>query len=546
MKEIILEIRELIERAVKGILPDEEVKPGDIVVMPTDRPEFGDYYTNIALRLAGKERSAFDVASVIKKSIEACDTGILKKIEVKNGFLNFFIDENIYLCMIRDIAERKDEALKPDSDGSKKRFLIEFVSANPTGPLTIAHGRQAAFGEALSRILKFKGFNVTREYYINDGGRQISLLGESLKARYLNLKSPESAVIPEEGYRGDYLVDIAEKITGEPSLEDPDFFASFASGAILGQIKDDLKDFGVCFDSLVRESSFLESGKVEAVLEMLKEKDLLYFKDGSWWFKSSEYGDEKDRVVIKKDGSYTYLAGDIAYHKDKIERGFTTLVNIIGPDHHGYIDRMKAAVSSLNFQPENLNFIIVQLTTLYRGKEKLSMSTRKGEFISLRQLIDEVGPDASKFFLIFRRPDSHLDFDLELAKKKSMENPVYYLQYAYVRLKHILKFAGEKGLETESLDPDLSLLVEPEEIAAAKKVSEFIPVIDGISDNYGVHLLTDYLYSLAKTFNSYYQKHQVVGEDLNLTHARLTLIKALYAVFSTSLGLLNISLPEEM
>ncbi|MGC8977076.1 MAG: arginine--tRNA ligase [Candidatus Ratteibacteria bacterium] len=512
-------------------------------VLPSEKGEFGDFYTNVALRIAESENIPEKIAEIIKEKISPKLKGIIKKIEIRNGFINFFIDENVYRENILKIAEEGEDYLK-ENIGNNKKVLIEFVSANPTGPLTIAHGRQAAFGEALARILKFANFNVIKEYYINNTGRQMELLGESLKARYYQLKGTDYK-FPEDGYIGEYLIEIAKKIDKVP-LSDKNFFKNLAYREILKDIKKDLEDFGVTFDSWVEESEFVEKGDVEKILKILKVKDLIYEKDGSLWFKSSIFGDDKDRVVVKSDGTYTYLATDIAYHKYKIERGYEILINIVGPDHHGYIPRLKAAVSAIGFNPENFIVLIVQLTTLYRGKEKLSMSTRKGQFITLKQLMEEIGSDASKFFFIFRKIDSHLDFDIEIAKKESPQNPVYYLQYAYVRMKHLIEFGKEKGYELKNIVPELNLLDKEEEIEIIKKIWKFNDVIRGVINTYGVHLLAEYLLDISKSFHSYYQKYRIVSDKKNLTYARLFLVKSLLSIFDLSLKLLNLTLPEKM
>ncbi len=537
-----IDVKNKIETALKKIITDFKKKDVDFNVLPVEKEEFGDFYTNLAFRLSDKENPAEKIAQNIKEKLIPFLKGIVKKIEVKNGFINFFIDENVYRDNVLKIFNSGREYLK-ENIGNGKKVLIEFVSANPTGPLTIAHGRQAAYGESLSRILKFSGFDVTKEYYINDGGRQMELLGESLKARYYQLKGLDYK-IPDEGYFGEYLIEIAKKL--KEVKDEKKFFIEFASSEILKDIKKDLERFGVVFDSWIRESMFIEESHVKKVLNFLKEKNLIYEKEGSLWFKSSLFGDDKDRVVIKSDGNYTYLATDIAYHKYKIDRGYHILINIVGPDHHGYIPRLRASLLSLGFNPENFVILIVQLTTLYRGKEKISMSTRKGQFITLKQLMDEIGPDASKFFFLFRKIDSHLDFDIEIAKKQSTENPVYYLQYAYVRLKHLIEFGKEKGYILESYNGHIDLLEKEEEIEIMKKIWKFNDIIKSVVNTYGVHLLAEYLLEISKLFHSYYQKYRIVGEEKELTYARLVLIKSLLTIFELSLSLLNISLPEKM
>ena len=541
MKEIKEKIKEIIKEAIENSEWKEKLKDIKIEVFPAKEEKFGDFSTNIGFKLTEKGKNPSEIAEKLKERISS-STDLFKNIEVKNGFINFFINDDFYRNFLKKLIEGKEDLSLNTGEG--KKILLEFVSANPTGPLTIAHGRQAAYGEALARILKFAGYRVIKEYYINDGGRQMKLLGESLKARYYQMKGKDYPV-PEEGYFGEYLIELAKKIKEES--ENDKFFTEFAYKNLLEEIKKDLSDFGVSFDRWVRESDFVKKGEVEKVIEILKEKGYLYFKDGSWWFKSTEFGDDKDRVVIKSDGSYTYLATDIAYHKNKIDRGYDILINIVGPDHHGYIPRIKAAVQSLGFNPENLKFIIVQLTTLYRGKEKLSMSTRKGQFISLRQLMNEVGSDEAKFFFLFRKAESHLDFDLELAKKKSPENPVYYLQYAYVRMKHVLNFAETKGFDLNNLHlVDFSKLKEEEEIAIMKKIANLKEVIEIASKTFGVHILSDFLLDISKIFHSYYQSNRIVGEDRDLSYCRIALVKGLFIIFEKVLSLLNISLPERM
>lgn len=527
------------------IISEKEIKYDDFSVFPSSKKEFGDFSTNIFFKIKKTHKDAVpvDIISILKADSWIKEN--FKKIEEKNGFINFFLKETQVYSVINEILEKKENYGRSDS-GNQKKVLIEFVSANPTGPLTIAHGRQAAFGEALSRILAFSGWQVTKEYYLNDCGRQMKLLGISLKSSYLQNRGISSE-IPEDGYHGSYLKEIAEKIPDGYENKDVSFFQEIAKQEILKMIKEDLERFNVFFDNWFSESELYNDNKIEKAIQILRDKNLIYEKDGAIWFRSTHYGDDKDRVVRKKDNSYTYLAPDIAYHQDKINRGFDLLINLWGPDHAGYVARIKAAVSALGFSPEKLHIIIVQLTTLYRGKEKISMSTRKGQFITLKELMDEVGPDATKFFFLFRKADSHLDFDLEIAKKKTDENPVYYIQYAYVRAKHILSFAKEKGIEEkDTLNAVLSLLNESIEIDILKKLKMFPDIVEKAARSLEVSKIANYVLELAGLFHSYYQKFRVVDENKNLSCARLALIKSFLIVIQTALELLGISQPEKM
>jgi len=514
-------------------------------VFPSAKKEFGDFSTNLFFKLKKTEKqiSTGDLINLIKNDPWIKEN--FEKIEEKNGFINFFVKNQVVYATVEEIL-RADRSYGKNNLGNKKKVLIEFVSANPTGPLTIAHGRQAAFGEALARILRACGYSVTKEYYLNDCGRQMELLGVSLKARYLQLKGIP-AEIPEDGYHGEYLKDIAEKIQDIALDTDNKFFENFAKEEILKMIKKDLADFNVYFNSWFPESKLRNNGEVEKIIEKLKEKGLVYQKDDALWFKSTVFGDDKDRVLRKKDGSYTYLAPDIAYHQDKIKRGFDILINLWGPDHAGYVSRIKAAVKAMGFDPEKLHIIIVQLTTLYRGKEKILMSTRKGQFITLRQLMDEVGPDSTKFFFLFRRADSHLDFDMELAKKQTEENPVFYIQYAFVRAMHILSFGETKGFkQNDFIHADFSLLKQDIEIEMIKRLKNFPLIVEQAAKTLEVSKIAGYILDISGTFHSYYQKFRVVDENEDLSLARLALVKCFSIVMQNGLDMLGISQPEKM
>ncbi|HOK80584.1 MAG TPA: arginine--tRNA ligase [bacterium] len=534
-----------IKENLTKILTEAGIHFEQFSVFPAAKKEFGDFSTNLLFKLkeSGHHTSIDDLISLIKKDKWFMEN--FEKIEEKNGFLNFFLKNTLIYGVINEILTRKQVFGKSDY-GNNKKVLIEFVSANPTGPLTIAHGRQAAFGESLARILSFCGWRVTREYYLNDCGRQMELLGISLKCRYLQLRGI-CAEIPEDGYHGEYLRDIAKKLPDGCENRDASFFEEIAKQEILNMIQQDLDQFNVKFDRYFSEKELRSSGRVEKVIQKLRENSLVYEHQGALWFRSTLYGDDKDRVLIKSDGSYTYLAPDIAYHEDKITRAYDLLINLWGPDHAGYIPRIKAAVAAMGFSPEKLQVIIVQLTTLYRGKEKISMSTRKGQFITLKQLMDEVGPDATKFFFLFRRADSHLDFDMELAKKKTEENPVYYIQYAYVRAIHILAFGKDRGFdENEILHADFSLLKEPQEIEILKKIQSFPVMVEHAAKTLEVSKIAHYILDLAGVFHSYYQKFRVVDEDKKMSCARLGLVQCVYIVMQNGLDLLGISKPEKM
>ncbi|MBU1871899.1 MAG: arginine--tRNA ligase, partial [Candidatus Omnitrophica bacterium] len=425
----------------------------------------------------------------------------------------------------------------------KGKFLVEFLSANPTGPLSVAHARQAAVGDVLCNILQFLGVKLKREYYLNDEGNQINLLGDSIAARLKELKQ-EAYTLPENGYEGEYIIEIAEDLIKnklEAKAKNPAFLCDYAVRYILKIINQELNDFGIKFDSWYSQRELTKSGKIKKTLEILKEKGLLYEKDKATWFKSSLLGDDKDRVLIKTDGTYTYITPDIAYHRDKYQRGFNSLINLWGPDHHGYIGRIKAAVQALGEPADSLNIVIVQLATIYKGGEPLPMSTRRGQYITLREVLDEVGPDASRFFFLMRRSSAHLDFDLELAKKQTPENPVYYVQYAHARICSIMRSTLEKPLIS-----DLSLLVEDAEIKLIKVLWKFPRTLGMCYKNTDPYFVTAYLQELAEALHKFYDLHRVLGDDKKLTQARLALISAAGSVLRQGLGLLGISTPESM
>jgi len=512
--------------------------------IPTDS-RFGDFTTNIALKLSkelkqGPKVIASQLVESIQSEIEKTDLkGLITQVKVEGaGFVNFYLKEDYFYEALRKIIIKGKEALKVDL-GSAKKVLIEFVSANPTGSLSVAHARQAAVGDCLANVLSFIGFKVSREYYLNDEGNQINILGKSVQLRLKELKG-EVVEFPENYYQGDYIRGIAEEAKTKEIKEEN--LGDFAADNILKIIKQELDDFGVKFDCWYSQKELAKSGKVEKAFEQLKQKGFLYEQDGALWFKSSAFGDDKDRVIIKSDGSQTYLAPDIAYHQDKFKRGYSWLINLWGPDHHGYINRIKASIEAFGHNKDDLSVVIVQLATIFRDGQEIQMSTRRGQYITLREVLDEVGKDASRFFFLMRRTSSHLDFDLEVAKKQSAENPVFYVQYAHARICSILRSSSLKIND----DLDLSVLKEKEELNLIKKLLEFQATLNICLATCDPYMLTVYLQELSESFHKFYDLHRVLGQDEVLTSARLALIKGTKIVLCCGLELLGVSQPESM
>ncbi len=508
---------------------------------------FGDLSSNIALRLSSSLKKspqaiANQLSGSIKKRLADEPTGACVK-EVKaegNGFINFYLTDAYFYGRLKDIIIKGEDFAKSDTAKSQK-VLVEFVSANPTGPLSVAHARQAAVGDALANILDFSGFKVQREYYLNDEGNQINILGESIELRLKEL-SGQTAEFPADHYQGDYIYEIAKEIKNKAKpVAD---FSEYGVKYILDIIKKELDDFGIRFDCWYSQKELQKSGKIERTLEGLKKRGFLYEQDGALWFKSSSFGDDKDRVVIKSDSSYTYLAPDIAYHQDKYNRGCKWLINLWGPDHHGYINRLKAAVKALGHEPGSLTIIIVQLASIFKEGKPLQMSTRRGQYITLREVIEEVGVDAARFFFLMRRTSSHLDFDLSVAKKQTSENPVYYVQYAHARICSILENSPIKI--DRACGADLSLLKENEEITLIKKLCQLPSVLHICSNTCDPYLLTVYLQETAELFHKFYDRHRVLGQEERLTESRLVLIQATRIILATGLKLLGIRRPEKM
>jgi arginyl-tRNA synthetase len=547
MKKYLLEI---IGNALKD-LGLEDVPTIEIEVPRKD--SMGDLATPMAMSLAAKLKKApRKIAEEIVDSIR--DKTIFEKIEIAGpGFINFTFSRKYLYSEIKKILEQKGTFLREDV-GKGKKVQIEFISANPTGPLHLGHGRGGATGEALSNLLKAAGFHVEREYYINDAGKQVRLLGLSVFARYQQLLKREYP-FPEDGYKGEYVEEIAEAIirekgdnyAGSTFDEVSEHFINYSYKKILNGIETVLKDFGITFDVWQSEHELYEKRDVEKAIGDLKQKGVIYDKDGALWFRSTAHGDDKDRVIIKQDGEYTYFASDIAYHRKKIEKRYDELIDIWGADHHGYIPRIHAVIEALGYPKEKLRVLLVQMVTLLRGGQPVQMSKRAGEFITLREVMEEVGVDTTKFIFLTRRPDSHLEFDLDVAKSQSSENPVFYVQYAHARINSIFVNAREKGINTDNLfDIDLNPLSTHEELKIIRKLLMYPMVFEGAVHTHEPHRITFYLQELSGMFHPFYNKHRVMSDDLELTSARLALCEAIKTVLQDGLMILGLSAPEKM
>lgn len=554
MREV---LQNILRSALNKARDSGDIELSEVPSFTVEKPRearFGDFYTNLAMVIASRlARKPRDVANLIKNNINGY-SNLISKIEIAgSGFINFFMTPDFWLEGLRDVIS-KDSGYGSLAIGRNVKVLVEFVSANPTGPLHVGHGRGAVIGDVLSNILRMAGYDVDKEYYINDVGLQMETLGISTLIRYKQILG-ENAEFPENGYKGDYINDIARDIilkNGNYFLQMTDkeslpFFIDFSAGVILDGIKKDMENFGIVFNRWYSEKSLYEKGMVDEIIKWLKEREFIYEKDGALWLKASAFGDEKDRVVRRGTGYYTYLASDIAYHKEKYERGFKKVINVWGADHHGYIPRIRSAIKALGFDNKTFNVLLVQLVNLKRGGEVISMSTRSGEFTELSHVVKEVGKDAVRFFCMMRSSDSHLDFDLDLAKEQSSENPVYYVQYAHARICNILKQAEVCKIKIPDV---LSINLQPlnlsEELSIIKKILIFPELIEKMAVSLEPHLITHYLLDLSGDFHSYYNKYRVISDDNDLTIARLTMVKALGVVIKNSLNILGVTAPEEM
>jgi len=575
------EIAKLVEQTLTG-LPDfsdaPEIASVHSTVERTRDARHGDFTTNIAMRLAKSVgRNPRQIAQTIIDALP--DSEIVDKVEIAGpGFINFHVSATAFhqeLSRVLDDGERYGR----QETRAEPKILLEFVSANPTGPLHVGHGRHASFGATLGNLLEAAGFDVDREYYVNDAGRQMDILGISVLLRMLEATGIEIQ-FPEAGYKGEYIRDIgsgikediskidasnlfadlpdddkeaiiSELIANAEKILGADVFGSVRRQSlepILDDIKDDLAEFGVVFDRWFSEQSLTDDKLIDDALAVLEKRKMLYEKDGATWFRATDFGDEKDRVVVRDNGKKTYFASDIAYHYGKRERGYDFLIDILGSDHHGYIARVQAGLDAMGYAGDSLEVDLVQFVTLYRAGEKLQMSTRSGEFVSLRQLREEVGNDAARFFYVMRSNDQHLDFDLELAKSHTNDNPVYYIQYAHARVASVFRQLAEKSLEYDQASGVAAFdrLVETHEKALMTSLSRYAEIIELAANNRAPQHLVHYLRDLANELHSYYNAHQFIVDDDDLRNARLALINATRTVIASGLGIIGVSAPDTM
>jgi len=554
----------------------------DTTVERTRDSSHGDFASNVAMRLAKPARkSPRDVAALIVEALG--DSAAIDKVEIAGpGFINFYLSPAAFHAELEAVLARGDDyGRQPKKD--RPRINLEFVSANPTGPLHVGHGRGASYGATVGNLLEAVGYPVHREYYVNDAGRQMDILGASVWLRWLEANGVV-VPFPEGGYRGAYIRDIAAEIDTsgiepvsaeavtkglpENTRDNADAFVDAlvarckelhgedgfdrirqqALESIRDEIRQDLEEFGVHFDEWFSEQSLTKTHRVDDALAVLEQRGMLYKKDGATWFPATEFGDEKDRVVVRENGAKTYFASDIAYHFDKRERGFDHLIDILGADHHGYVSRVQAGLEAMGYEKDDLEVKLVQFVTLYRGGEKVQMSTRSGKFDTLRQLREEVGNDAARFYYVMRSNDQHLDFDLDVATSQSNDNPVYYIQYAHARVASVFRQLGEKSLEWDEGNgrASLSLLVEPQEKTLMTTLSRYPEVVELAANNRAPQHLVHYLRDLANDFHTYYNAHAFIVDDAALRDARLCLIAATRAVIANGLRIIGVSAPEKM
>lgn len=546
-------VTDALANAEKEGLINYESIPEFVIEVPREK-EHGDFACNIAMLLARQARMApRKIAEIIQEKMAWQETGLIYKVEVAGaGFINFFLNNNWLYDIPLMVKKMGDNYGCNENKGEKVQ--VEFVSANPTGNLHMGNARGGALGDSLANILKLAGYEVEREFYINDAGNQIEIFGESLEARYLQLTGHD-VPFPENGYAGQDVIETVKNIIAQfgnklidvPTEERRKVLIEYALKEKIAYIKQTLENFGIFYDVWFSEKTLHDSGKIKEVLDYLKEKDYIYENEGALWFKSTLFGDEKDEVVMRSNGIPTYFAADIAYHKDKFERGFDRVINIWGADHHGHVARMKGAIKALGYDPDKLDILLMQLVRLYRGGNIVRMSKRTGTTVTLDELIEEVGKDAARFFFVMRSPDSHLDFDLELAKKQSQDNPVYYVQYAHARICSIFRQAEAMGIKMPPLEEiDPKQLKEPEEIELLRKIADFPEEINIAAKTMAPHRIARYVLDLAALFHSFYNSHRVLNDDKDLQDARLLLMDITRITIKNALNVLGVSAPEQM
>ena len=565
------------------------LSPEEIVIERTRDKAHGDFATNTAMKLCKQAgMNPRQLAQMLIDNLPASD--VVAKVEIAGpGFINFYLVESAVSSIVNTVLEKAADFGK-SSLGAGQRVQVEFVSANPTGPLHVGHGRGAAYGSVVSNLLATAGYTVSREYYVNDAGRQMNILAASVWLRYLE-SCGESFAFPSNGYKGEYIKDIAaglrerhadefrhsaqdvfsdlpaDELDGQEGgdkeahidaiierakslLGKPGYRAVFGAGlnAILTDIKDDLAEFGVLYDEWFSEQSLVDQGAVDKVVKRLQDNDAIYEKNGALWFRSTDYGDEKDRVVQRDNGQTTYFASDIAYHLNKLERGFDRVIDVWGADHHGYVPRVKASMQASGVDAEKLDVLLVQFAILYRNGQKAQMSTRSGEFVTLRELREEVGTDAARFFYVMRKCEQHLDFDLDLAKSRTNENPVYYIQYAHARICSVFRELHEKNMQYDEqvAAANIARLENEHEIALMTMLARYPEMIENAARNCEPHHIAHYLRDLSNAFHTYYNAHKFLIEDEVLRSARLHLVKAVKQVIVNGLSILGVSSPEAM
>lgn len=552
------ELKQALDTAVKAVAAEKDYQIPEGFMVRLERPRqegHGDWATNIAMQLSKpfgvKPRDlAEDIIAKLPKD------SVIDRAEVAGpGFMNFTLSANWVTETVKNAIEKGDDYGRSNIGGGR-RIQVEFVSANPTGPLHMGHGRGAAVGDITASLLDFAGYNVEREYYINDAGLQMELLGKSAQARYFEaLGRAEEAPMPEDGYHGDYMSDIAksyvekygDSLAQKPLEETLPFFSEETGRLVLELIKKDLEDFGVKFDVWFSEKSLYDDNLVEPAMQALKERDYAYEDEGALWFRSTMFGDDKDRVLIRSNGMPTYFTSDVAYLKNKYDRGFEKNIYVWGADHHGYVPRLKSVNKAFGFPDDGIDVLLIQMVNLLRDGKPVQMSKRAGTIVTLREIMDEVGRDAARFFFVIRRCDSTVDFDLELAKKASSENPVFYIQYAHARICSIRRELAERGIPMPTMeDFDVSLLTDPTEINLAKAVSRFPEEITKAAEETAPHRLVYYATELAEAFHAFYNAQRVLGVEENVMKSRILLMEAARVTLKNALGILGVSAPEKM